>query len=138
MRFVNSFRRKLVFVWSICAIVCILIDQSGSAAQRTGRILGWGSQVVGVDVDGGFTAVAAGGDHSLGLKKDGSVVAATTLIGGGRLPLAVDQTQERAGLPGLATAPAADANNLVVLRPIAESIVRGMYGYKTAPFPDEF
>jgi len=40
MRFVNSFRKKLVFVWSIYAIVCILIGQSGSAAQQTGRVLG--------------------------------------------------------------------------------------------------
>lgn len=34
-----------------------------------------GSQVVGVDLDCGFTAVAAGGEHSLGLKAGGSIVA---------------------------------------------------------------
>ena len=41
----------------------------------TGSIVGWGSQVVGVDLSGPFDAVAAGGWHSLGLKSDGSIVA---------------------------------------------------------------
>ncbi|NMD34900.1 MAG: hypothetical protein GYA73_03365 [Planctomycetes bacterium] len=46
----------------------------GLAAEQ-GRIIGWGSTVVGVDLSGGFRAVAAGGGHSLGLKADGSIVA---------------------------------------------------------------
>ena len=46
----------------------------GLSAEQ-GRIIGWGSKVVGVDLSGGFRAVAAGGRHSLGLKADGSIVA---------------------------------------------------------------
>ncbi|MBI4719361.1 MAG: PKD domain-containing protein [Planctomycetes bacterium] len=44
-------------------------------AQTPGSIIGWGSQVVGVDLSSGFVQVAAGGYHSLGLKADGSIVA---------------------------------------------------------------
>lgn len=44
-------------------------------AQESGRIVGWGSQVVGVDLDGGFVAVSAGTYHSIGLKADGSIIA---------------------------------------------------------------
>jgi len=40
-----------------------------------GSIIGWGEQVVGGDLSGGFVKVAAGGVHSLGLKQDGSIVA---------------------------------------------------------------
>ncbi len=46
----------------------------GLAAEQ-GRIIGWGSKVVGVDLSGGFRAVATGGGHNLGLKADGSIVA---------------------------------------------------------------
>jgi hypothetical protein len=45
------------------------------AQAPQGAIVGWGSQVVGVDLSAGFVAVAAGGSHSLGLKTDGSIVA---------------------------------------------------------------
>ena len=34
-----------------------------------GKIIGWGAQVVGVDLDSSFKAVAVGAFHSLGLKK---------------------------------------------------------------------
>jgi hypothetical protein len=37
-------------------------------AAQTGSIVGWGKQVVGADTSAGFTAIAAGGYHSLGLK----------------------------------------------------------------------
>ena len=47
---------------------------SAQAAQ-TASIVGWGSQVVGVDTSAGFTTIAAGGWHSLGLRDDGSVAA---------------------------------------------------------------
>jgi alpha-tubulin suppressor-like RCC1 family protein len=40
-----------------------------------GKIVGWGSQVVGTDMTGPFLSVAAGTHHSLGLKSDGSIVA---------------------------------------------------------------
>ncbi len=46
----------------------------GLSAEQ-GRIIGWGSKVVGVDLSGGFRAVAAGLGHNLGLKADGSIVA---------------------------------------------------------------
>ena len=75
MRFVNSFtfRSKLVFVWSIWAIVCIFIAQSATAAEQTGRIVGWGRNDWGQcnipSPNADFIAVAAGINHSLGLKK---------------------------------------------------------------------
>src|SRR5204863_339116 len=40
-----------------------------------GSIVGWGDQVVGVDLSRGFVGVAAGGVHGLGVKADGSIVA---------------------------------------------------------------
>jgi len=46
-----------------------------SGGNGGGSIVGWGSQVVGVDLARGFVAVAAGYAHSLGLKGDGSIVA---------------------------------------------------------------
>jgi len=61
---------------AITILVCSLsLPQSATAAQQTGSILGWGMQVVGIDLDEGFIVVAAGGTHSLALKEDGSVVA---------------------------------------------------------------
>ena len=45
------------------------------AQPAQGSIVGWGSQVIGVDLSQGFVAVVAGRYHSLGLKSDGSVVA---------------------------------------------------------------
>ena len=53
------------------AVFCLLIVQSALA----GSIVGWGSKVVGVDLDGGFAAIATTGGNSLGLKQDGSIVA---------------------------------------------------------------
>ena len=58
-------------IWLVMAVVFFGM---GLQAQA-GSIVGWGSQVVGVDLDKGFAAVAAGWSHSLGLKADGSVVA---------------------------------------------------------------
>src|SRR3990172_9187365 len=46
-----------------------------NADPPQGAIVGWGSQVVGVDLSGGFVGIAAGEVHSLGLKADGSIVA---------------------------------------------------------------
>jgi hypothetical protein len=45
------------------------------ASQSVGKIVGWGEQVVGGNLSKGFTAITAGGSHSLGLKADGSIVA---------------------------------------------------------------
>lgn len=43
--------------------------------DQGGSIVGWGSQIVGADLSGGFVAVAAGNRYSMGLKPDGSIVA---------------------------------------------------------------
>ncbi len=52
-----------------------LEDEAQTAAGvSSGVILGWGDQVVGVDLSRGFVAVAGGAYHSLGLKADGSIV----------------------------------------------------------------
>ncbi len=51
-----------------------LKTQAGDEGPN-GSIVGWGSMVVGVDLSGPFRAIAAGADHSLGLKSDGSIVA---------------------------------------------------------------
>ena len=70
MKFVNN--RKSCIKWflaSLC-IFPVFISQHAFA----GPIVGWGTQVVGVDLCSGFTAIAAGGAQSLGLKADGSLV----------------------------------------------------------------
>jgi alpha-tubulin suppressor-like RCC1 family protein len=65
----------------MCIILCawVSLRLCGPAIVRAqsdyGTIIGWGIDVVGVDLSGGFVAVAAGGGHSLGLKTDGSIVA---------------------------------------------------------------
>ena len=55
------------------ALLFVLLTSSFALAD--GSIIGWGSQVVGVDLSSGFVKVAAGEAHSLGLKQDGSIVA---------------------------------------------------------------
>ena len=56
-------------------IAACLACCAGAAEGSQGSIIGWGSQVVGVDLTHGFVAVAAGWGHSLGLKADGSIAA---------------------------------------------------------------
>jgi len=63
-------KRKLFLI----AVVVLMLAASLSA-WASGSIVGWGGQVVGVDLSAGFVAVAAGCYHSLGLKSDGSIVA---------------------------------------------------------------
>jgi len=53
----------------------LLPTQTALAGLPEGSIIGWGSQVVGVDLDRGFVAIGPGGSHSLGLKVNGSIVA---------------------------------------------------------------
>src|SRR5262245_47877556 len=62
---------------AICACVSVELCPAGIAAADApqGAVVGWGGQVVGVDMSGPYLAVAAGGGHSLGLKADGSIVA---------------------------------------------------------------
>jgi len=68
-----GFSRKFKIQWFLAA-VCIF-PLFISYAASAGSIVGWGSQVVEADLSGGFTAISAGGYHSLGLKQDGSIVA---------------------------------------------------------------
>ena len=59
--------------FGICLLVgLIFVSLTGQAFA--GSIVGWGEQVVGGDLSGGFVKVAAGSQHSLGLKQDGSIV----------------------------------------------------------------
>ncbi|MHC4062186.1 MAG: hypothetical protein ACYSR6_11375, partial [Planctomycetota bacterium] len=44
-------------------------------ASEPGKVISWGTQVAGVNMDRGFIAVAPGYCHSLGLKQDGSIAA---------------------------------------------------------------
>jgi len=65
--------------WGIAVIAasfwCIFIGQSAGAAEQTGRVIGWGKEVVGADLDGGFIAVSTGSYHSQGINQDRSVAA---------------------------------------------------------------
>ncbi|MHC4066106.1 MAG: fibronectin type III domain-containing protein, partial [Planctomycetota bacterium] len=61
-----------VCVWSI---VGLSAAGPAWAQDGNGSIVGWGEQVVGVDLSADFVAVAGGEEHSLGLKADGSIVA---------------------------------------------------------------
>jgi hypothetical protein len=57
------------------AFAAVLLSQRTLAQDSQGSIVGWGAQVVGVDLSADFVAVAGGRYHSLGLKADGSIVA---------------------------------------------------------------
>ncbi len=59
---------------TILAVV-LLAAAAARAQDEYGSTVGWGRQVVGGDLSEGFAAVAAGGNHGLGLKADGSIVA---------------------------------------------------------------
>jgi len=65
---------SMTFLAAIGLLSTPIKTQAGDEGP-TGSIVGWGLQVVGVDLSGPFDAVAAGRLHSLGLKSDGSIVA---------------------------------------------------------------
>jgi hypothetical protein len=67
-------KRGSLLVVGMYASVTTLAAAAAQAQEVRGAIVGWGTQVVGVDLSSGFTAVAAGSRHSVGLKGDGSVV----------------------------------------------------------------
>lgn len=55
----------------VVASALVLLGTAVAVGQnQDGSIVGWGSQVVGVDLGRDFAAVAAGDNHSLGLKAD--------------------------------------------------------------------
>ena len=62
-----------VLLIGILSVIAPAVVREQSAFA--GSIIGWGSQVVSGDLSEGFTAISAGGYHSLGLKQDGSIVA---------------------------------------------------------------
>jgi len=65
-----------IFLFFCVSFIFVILCVSAAGADQTGKVLGWGIQVVeGVDLDSGFTALAAGYEHSLGFKGDGSIVA---------------------------------------------------------------
>ncbi|MBN1460343.1 MAG: hypothetical protein JXA57_12465 [Armatimonadetes bacterium] len=61
--------------YRIAKLVVVLVVLQNVAVGESGKIVGWGSQVVGVNLESGFEKVAAGVRHSVGLKADGSIVA---------------------------------------------------------------
>ncbi len=65
-------RSKSIIV--LLVIFLSFISPAQLMAEKSGKIIDWGSQVVGVDLSSGYEAIAAGGFHSLGLKSDGSIV----------------------------------------------------------------
>lgn len=71
-----SFLRLRRIKKTILSIVFLSIAFSQTVAfgAQTGKIVGWGSQVVGADLDSGFVTISAGSCHNLGLKSNGSLV----------------------------------------------------------------
>ena len=67
-------KRTLVLLVTVL-VLQIHANTASAGEPPQGSIVGWGSQVVGLDLGGGLVQVAAGGLHSLGLKADGSIVA---------------------------------------------------------------
>jgi hypothetical protein len=55
--------------------ISLVISLPAVAAAQGGSIVGWGRQVVGVDLGAGFVAVAAGRRRGLDTKSDNSIAA---------------------------------------------------------------
>ena len=71
----NVCLRPPVFSIGFVLLVVVALPTARVCGQEApGSIVAWGSEVRGVDLSGGFVAVAGGGDHSLGLESDGSIV----------------------------------------------------------------
>ena len=65
--------RGIVSGWTVLTVA--LLAPAVWAEDGHGVIVGWGDQVIGVDLSHGVVAVAAGAEHCLGLKADDSIVA---------------------------------------------------------------
>ncbi|MBU0639807.1 MAG: hypothetical protein KKB50_13145 [Planctomycetes bacterium] len=65
------------FVRLLCECVLVVLLAVGAAWGQSGHgsVVGWGQQVVGVDLSKGCVAMAGGWFHSLAPKADGSIVA---------------------------------------------------------------
>ena len=57
------------------AVVMVFVCTGALWASESGKVISWGTQVAGANMDRGFIAVAPGYCHSLGLKQEGSIVA---------------------------------------------------------------
>jgi len=68
-------RRATRILFSALIVATVAAALIARADPPQGAIVGWGSQVVGVDLSSGFIAVVTGYQHSLGLTADGSIVA---------------------------------------------------------------
>ena len=71
--YVRRIKKNLLLFAVVTVIFSICIGRL--ALAESGKIIGWGVQVVGVNLSGGFSTIAAGTFHSIGLKADGSIVA---------------------------------------------------------------
>ena len=72
MRTCNLFKNNLILFPIVIAILSSCIGQS--ALDESSKIVGWGFQAFGIDLDSGFIAISAGEEHSIGLKQDGTIV----------------------------------------------------------------
>ena len=66
---------KYTNLFFVLIVLAVLTMAANLKAEKTGKVVGWGNQVFGVDLSKGFVKVAAGLFHSLGLKGNGSIVA---------------------------------------------------------------
>ncbi len=64
--------RRSHCAWVPPLVFCVCGSVFGGDA---GRVVGWGSQVVGVELAGGFSSVATWGLHGLSLRTDGFIAA---------------------------------------------------------------
>jgi len=69
-----AYRAKINILLITAALLLGILSTPAQATQ-TGSIVGWGIEVFGVDTSSGFTTIAAGYGHSLGLKDDGTACA---------------------------------------------------------------
>ena len=65
---------KKSILQTVVACVVLALRLPSSHGQPQGSIVGWGDHLVGVNLNQGFIAVAAGANYNLGLKADGSIV----------------------------------------------------------------
>jgi hypothetical protein len=76
--FLRPVRRRISSGWSAAVGVgtlALLLCSEFAFAQRAGTVVSWGAQVLPLVPPGTrFQAIAAGGSHSLALRRDGSVM----------------------------------------------------------------
>ncbi len=69
-------RARVLAAMALGSLICGIISRQVTAASTpSGSVISWGVQIAGVNLSSGYVKVAAGGNHSLALKSDGSIVA---------------------------------------------------------------